>query len=165
METKKLTENKKRMVDELSLKGMLDGGFDRVLERGSFEKEIKISDKLKVTVSPITEDELIDAKLSVPDAARKDIITYSSFESLEILCRAIRKVNDVDVVSAAKEDLEKEKDMQNIDPKRFAALTIRNFLKELPPKFLNYIQEEYNSLVKEQSEAIKGALGEEIENF
>jgi archaellin len=148
----------------MSLNELIDSSLDEVLTRGYFKKEVKLTNKLNITLTTISGEDLTKARMSIPDKARKEILTYSNAEKFEILARAIIEINGSNVLEEAKKDLDKGTEKE-LDAEKFAIQSLRTFLGKLPPKMLDYLSEEYNELAKQQSDYIKNELGDDVENF
>jgi len=150
----------------MSLTDLIGNSLDEVLTRGFFTKEINITKKVSVTITTISGDDLSKARMSIPDRARKELLTYSNAEKFEILSRAIIKINKVDVLAEAKKEMKpKEGTDEFVEPEFFAISSVRKFLGSLPPKVLDNLSDEYNKLAKDQSDYIQKEMGEDVENF
>ena len=146
----------------MSLSKLFETSFDEILSFGSHTKKVKLAKDLTVTLIPLTEDKLIAVKLAIPQAAKTDVLTYQAVESFEILARSIIAINGISIIDAAEEEA---KEVEGVKAEDLAIKTTRKYLGKLSPKMLNYMSKEYNELVREQYESLKGGIGEDIENF
>lgn len=143
----------------MKLSDMLTENFKAIITKGAIEKEITVSDIVKITIAPLNEGQLLAAKLAISNASKMDLPTYYMLEQIERLSRAVTKVNGQDLFAIAKAEMEESKESYNID--EFVALSIKKILLTLPAQAVASIAEEYNALVKEQFDALKVAT----ENF
>ena len=148
----------------MSISRLLEESFDELLTKGCIKRKVQLSEKLNISVSPLSEDQLLSAKMAIPKRAKDDVYTYAAAETLEILSRAVIEVNDVPVILAAEEEIKTLKE-EGLTAEQLAVRSVRDMLLKLPPKLLNFISEEYNLAVREQSDLIRAGLGDGIENF
>lgn len=145
------------------LSNILEQGFSKAFKDGYITKDIRVGEGLVLTLRVLSQDEMIAARMSIPEAAKKDVLMYSAVETIEILSRAIVRVNGEDVSDLAEKEAVKE---ESARPRELAIRTIKSFLLKFPTASINELEEFYNSLVKKDYEALEaGGLFKEIENF
>lgn len=145
------------------LSNILNEGFSKTFKDGYLTTNVKIGESLVLTLRVLTQDEMIAARMSIPDSAKRDVILYSAVEVIEMLSRAITMVNGQSVVDLAKDEMG---DDATAKPEDLAVKTIRAFLLKFPPSGISEIEEAYNSLVKRERDlVVEGGLFKEVENF
>lgn len=146
----------------MSLEKLFEDSFSDILTHGAHTREVRLSKNLTITMVPLTEKDIMAVKLAIPANAKTDVLTYQSVESFEKVSRAVIEINGVSILETARKELG---DSDVVKAEVLALNSTRQYLGKLSPKMLNYISREYNDMVRDQYEALKSDLGDDIENF